>query len=226
MGVAVLVMAKAPRPGHAKTRLEPLLGPEGCARLQMELIRVAVAWGRTVGPVHVAVDPADGIDEVAALVGAPGVAGDAEATASPGVALHPQEGDDLGSRLAAATARVFAVHDGPVVTIGTDMPTLGPFHAAAVADDFAHGVDAIFGPAHDGGYYLVGLRAPQPELFALPPEAWGGPDVFPLTAGIAGRLELSVGLLRGERDLDTPADAEALLLHHALPEGVAAILRG
>jgi rSAM/selenodomain-associated transferase 1 len=205
-------MAKAPRPGHAKTRLEPLLGPDGCARLQAELIRVAVAWGRTVGPVHVAVDPADGTDEVAELVGA-------------GVALHPQEGGDLGRRLAAATARVFAVHDGPAVTIGTDMPTLGPFHAAALADDFAHGVDAVFGPAHDGGYYLVGLRASQPELFALPPEAWGGPDVFPLTAAIAGRLELSVGLLRGERDLDTPADAKALLLHHALPEGVAAILR-
>lgn len=206
-------MAKSPRPGHAKTRLEPLLGPDGCARLQAELIRVAVAWGRTVGPVHVAVDPGDGVDEVGSLVGS-------DAT------LFAQEGADLGQRLASATGRVFAVHDGPVVTIGTDMPTLGAFHADALRDDFAHGVDAIFGPAHDGGYYLVALGAPRPELFALPPEAWGGPDVFPLTAGIARELELSVGLLRGERDLDTPGDAEALLLHHALPEGVAAILRG
>ena len=113
-------MARAPRPGHAKTRLEPLLGPEGCARLQAELIRVAVAWGRTVGPVHVAVDPDDGVDEVGALVGG-------------GVTLLAQEGDDLGQRLAAATGRVFAVDGGPVVTIGTDMPTLGPFHADACA---------------------------------------------------------------------------------------------
>ena len=212
MTPAVLVMAKAPRPGHAKTRLEPLLGPAGCARLQAELIRVAVAWGQTVGPVHVAVDPPDAVAEVGALAG-------------DGVTLHPQEGDDLGQRLAAATGRVFAAHDGPVVTVGTDMPTLGSFHADAVRDDFAHGVDAIFGPAHDGGYYLVALREPRPELFALPADAWGGPDVFPLTAAIAGKLELEVGLLRGERDLDTPADATALLLHHALPAGVAAALR-
>src|SRR3954451_17080833 len=122
-------MAKAPRPGHAKTRLEPVLGPEGCARLQAELIRVAVAGGRTVGPVHVAVDPADGVEEVAALAGAD-------------VTVHPQEGDDLGARLVAATGRVFSAHAGPVTTIGTDMPTLGAFHADALRDDFAHGVYA------------------------------------------------------------------------------------
>jgi uncharacterized protein len=205
-------MAKAPRPGHAKTRLEPLLGPDGCARLQAELIRVAVAWAASVGPVWVAVDPADGVDEVRALIGGE-------------VTVFAQEGEDLGQRLVAATARVFAANGGPVATIGTDMPTLGSFHANAMRDDFEHGVDAVFGPAHDGGYYLVASREECPELFGLPSEAWGGPDVFPLTAGIARELELQVGLLRGERDLDTPADAEALLLHHELPAPIAAALR-
>jgi uncharacterized protein len=208
---AVLVMAKAPRPGHAKTRLEPLLGAAGCARLQAELIRVAVAWGRTVGPVFAAVDPAEGVEEVGALAG-------------PGVVAFAQHGDDLGERLIAATDWVFEHHGGPVVVIGTDMPTLGPFHAQAVRDDLASGVEAVLGPAHDGGYYLIGLRSPQPSLFGLPPDAWGGPEVLALTIGRAAEARLSVGLLRGERDLDTPGDAEALLLHHALPPTVAAVL--
>jgi uncharacterized protein len=198
-------MARAPRPGRAKTRLEPQLGPEGCARLQAELIRVAVQWGSTVGPVSVAVWPADALDEVDA----------------PGATLFGQEGADLGERMAGAVQRV----GGPAVVIGTDMPTLGPFHAASVRSDLSAGVDVVFGPAHDGGYYLVALREPRPDLFALPPEAWGGPEVLGLSLARAAEARLEVGLLRGERDLDTPGDARALLLHHALPASVAAILR-
>lgn len=198
-------MARAPRPGHAKTRLEPLLGTEGCARLQAELIRVAVRWGAALGPVFVAVSPADALEEVDA----------------PGALLFGQEGADLGERMAAAVQRV----GGPVVVIGTDMPTLGPFHATSVLSDLSAGVDVVFGPAHDGGYYLVALREPRADVFALPPEAWGGPEVLGRSLARAAAAELEVGLLRGERDLDTPGDARALLLHHALPESVASILR-
>jgi uncharacterized protein len=198
-------MARAPRPGQANTRLEPLLGPEGCARLQAELIRVAVRWAGTVGPVFVAVSPADALEEVDA----------------PGATVFGQEGADLGARMGAAVQRV----GGPVVVIGTDMPTLGPFHAASVLSDLSAGVDVVFGPAHDGGYYLVALREPRADVFELPPEAWGGPEVLGLSLARAAAAGLEVGLLRGERDLDTPGDARALLLHPALPETVASILR-
>src|SRR3954454_13201918 len=198
-------MARAPRPDHAKTRLEPLLGPEGCARLQAELIGVSVRWGATLGPVFVAVWPADALEEFDA----------------PGATLFGQEGADLGERMAAAVQRV----GGPVVVVGTDMPTLGPFHATSVMSDLSAGVDVVFGPAHDGGYYLVALREPRADVFALPPEAWGGPEVLGLSLARAAAAELEVGLLRGERHLDTPGDARALLLHHALPVSVAAILR-
>jgi uncharacterized protein len=199
-------MARAPRPGQAKTRLEPLLGPDGCARLQAELIRVAVRWAETVGPAFVAVSPADALEEVEA----------------PGATLFGQEGADLGERMGTAVQRV----GGPVVVIGTDMPTLGPFHAASVLSDLSAGVDVVFGPAHDGGYYLVALREPRTDLFALPAGAWGGSEVLFLSLARAAAAGLEVGLLRGERDLDTPGDAQALLLHHALPETVASILRG
>jgi rSAM/selenodomain-associated transferase 1 len=204
--LSVVVMARAPRPGRAKTRLEPLLGPEACARLQAELIRVAVQWAGTVGRVFVAVWPGDALGEVDA----------------PRAERFGQEGADLGERMAAAVERV----GGPVVVIGTDMPTLGEFHARSVRADLDAGVDVVFGPAHDGGYYLVALRQPRRDVFALPADAWGGPEVLALSLARAADARLEVGLLRGERDLDTPADARALLLHHALPPSVAAILRG
>jgi uncharacterized protein len=198
-------MADAPRPGRCKTALEPRLGPNGCALLQAELIRVAVAWGRTLGPVSVAVWPPDGVDEVNAA----------------GATAFAQEGADAGARMAASVDR----SGGPVVVIGTDMPTLGAFHAAAVRSDLCAGVDVAVGPSHDGGWYLVALRGPRPELFALPAGAWDGPEAFAALLARAAELRLSLGMLRGERKLDTPADADALLLHHALPGTVAARLR-
>jgi hypothetical protein len=214
MGPAALVMAKAPRVGEVKTRLEPLLGPEGCARLQALLLARAARWAAEVAPgaAFVAFTPEESLAEVGALVPA-------------GTDLFAQEGADLGARLAAATARAFAMHDGPLLTVGTDLATLEPRHAEAALDDLADGIDVTFGPAFDGGYYLIGLREPHPEVFALPSEAWGGPRVLQLSLQAAAEAGLSLGMLRGERDLDTPADARAALADPRFPDDIAAALR-
>jgi uncharacterized protein len=213
-GPAALVMAKAPRAGEVKTRLEPLLGAGRCARLQGALLARSARWAAAVAPgaAFVAFTPADALGEVGHLVPA-------------GTDLFPQEGADLGERLAAATARVFGLHDGPLLTVGTDLATLGRRHAAAALDDLADGIDATFGPAFDGGYYLIGLRAAHPEVFALPTEAWGGPQVLELSLRAAAEAGLSLGLLRGERDLDIPADARAALADPRFPEEIAVVLR-
>lgn len=209
---AVLIMARAPRPGECKTRLQPLLGAEGCARLQSALIGRALAWAGEIGAEPwIAFTPADAGEEVAADL--------------PPDRLFPQRGTDLGERLADATERVLADHDGPLLTIGTDLPTLRPLHARAALGDLEAGCDFSLGPAADGGYYLAAQRDPHPELFALPPDAWGGPSVFELTIAAAHAAGLSLGMLRLEIDLDTPADARWLLLDHALPEEIGAILR-
>lgn len=206
-------MARAPRPGEAKTRLEPLLGREGCARLQAALIARAVAWARDVGgEPWLAYTPADAREELAAC--------------APGARLLAQQGEGLGERLQHAIARVLAQHGGPLLTVGTDLPTLRARHARAALDDLAAGCDASIGPTADGGYYLIALREPHPELFALPPAAWGGPQVFELTIAAASEAGLELGMLRLEIDLDTPSDAHWLLLDTALPEDIAAILRG
>lgn len=215
MSAAALVIARAPRPGQCKTRLEPLLGPDGCARLQAGLVRRAAEWAAETAPgaAFLAFDPPDGEAELRALVPA-------------GVRLFPQVEGDLGDRLAAAIDRVFSENGGgPVLTIGVDVPRLAAGHAAAALSDLADECDVTLGPALDGGYYLIGLREPHPSLFALPTETWGGPEVWLLTIEAAQRAGLSLGLLRAERDLDTPGDAQALLSDPALPADVATLLR-
>jgi hypothetical protein len=126
-------------------------------------------------------------------------------------------GETLGAVTVADDAAGAAREVGtPVVVVGTEMPTLGPFHAEAVRADLHAGVDAVFGPAHDGGWYLIALGAPHYELLAT--------DELGSVLARAAELQLEVGLLRGERRLRTPADAEALRLHHAVPPAVAALL--
>ena len=207
---AAIVIAKAPRPGLCKTRLEPVLGPDGCARLQRALLRRAAAWAAAVGTSYVAFTPDDARDEIAEL--------------APRARLIGQVEGDLGDRLAAATGTVLAEHGGPIVLIGSDTPQLTPAHAEWALDDLGDGIDVTFGPASDGGYYLVGLREPHPEVFALPTEAWGGPDVLRLSLEAASAAGLSLGMLRSERDLDEAGDVGAFLADPLTPPDVRAAL--
>jgi rSAM/selenodomain-associated transferase 1 len=208
---AVVVMAKAPRAGLCKTRLEPLLGAEGCARLQAALVRRAAAWAAAAGEAFVAFTPGDAREEIAAL--------------APGATLVEQSGGDLGERLAGVTAAVSERHDGPLMLVGVDTPQLGPFHAESALDDLRGGVDVTFGPAADGGYYLVGMREPHPEVFALPSETWGGPEVFARSMAAAHQAGLSFGMLRAERDLDDEDDVRAFLVDPLTPPEIAELLR-
>jgi len=211
--LATLVMARAPVPGHCKTRLEPRLGPTGCARLQTALIAHAGRWAADVGGERsaIAVTPGDAVADVAAL--APGVR----------IALG-QTGDDLGTRLTEAAAHVLD-RAGPGTTgllvIGTDLPVLGPGHASDAAAALADGADVVFGPCFDGGYHLVGLKHADARIFALPPERWGGPDVLELSLRACATAGLrAVVLDRREHDLDVPADVDRALADPRTPAAV------
>lgn len=212
--LAVLVMARAPRPGSTKTRLEPMLGPAGCAQLQAALIArtTAIACQAAPGAVHVALDP-------------PGSAGQVGALLPSDVAVFEQCGGDLGQRMAHAVARVHAEHGGPIVVIGTDIPTLTADRLLAALALLEGGADAVFGPAFDGGYYLVAVHRPVPALFDLDPAVWGGPTVLAASLTAARAARLHVSLLPHLRDLDTPADAWALLDDGELPVEIERVLR-
>lgn len=214
----VLVMARAPVAGSTKTRLEPLLGPDGCARLQTALVRHTVSTAEAVAPGAVFVAVAGAVELVAPLAGTAVVFG--------------QCVGDLGARLLAAVRRVRAAvpgsaQSGPVVVVGTDCPQLGVGHLVAALRRVAAGAEVVFGPAHDGGYYLAALghTAPAGPVFDLPAAMWGGPQVLALSRAAAERAGLRTGLIGIEHDLDTPDDAATALTDPRVPAEVAALLR-
>jgi len=210
MGVSVLVMAKAPRAGAVKTRLEPMLGRDGCARLQAALIAVVSAWAAEVAP-------------GSAYLAFGGEEGELRPHVGDGVHCFPDCAGDLGDRLTAATARVFRERPDPLLVVGTDMPLLTRAHAREAEAVLRGGADVTFGPALDGGYWMVGLSRPSPDVFDLGGD-WGGPAVLARSLERAEMAGLRTELLGMERDLDDPADARALADHPRLPPAVAEVL--
>ena len=176
----LLVIAKQPVPGRVKTRLVPPCTHEQAAAL------AEAALADTLRTVLTA--PAR--RRVLVLDGRPGP------WLPPGFDVVPQCGGPLDERLAAAFA---AVH-GPALLIGMDTPQVTP---ALLTVDW-RAADAVFGPAEDGGFWALGLRAPDPALLR------GVPMSTPATGAIQrGRL-LAAGLrvtdLPRLRDVDTAAD--------------------
>jgi hypothetical protein len=210
----LLIMAKAPVAGQVKTRLEPLLGPDGCAALQEALIRRTAALDDGTG--FLAYSPTGAAGLLRPLIG-------------PRVRLIPQLTGDLGQRMAAAVRTVAAAApggSGPVIVVGTDCPALDRSHLARAAATLDAGHDVVLGPAHDGGYYLIGVARPDSRVFALPTEAWGGPRVAELTAEAVAGAGLSLGFIAPEHDLDTPADVPRLLGDPRLPSPIRQLLAG
>lgn len=205
---AVLIMARAPRAGAVKTRLQPRLGPDGCARLQAALIEHTVLLACQVFPdaTYLALDGPYAADSRARPLS--------------------QRGADLGARMHNAVMDVWAAHGGPVLVVGTDAPTLRERHLRAAATALVAGTDVVFGPALDGGYYLVGLREPAVAAVVLSIDArlWGGPDVLAASLTAVERAGLGADLLELLRDLDTPIDAYSLLAGGGLPAEVARLL--
>lgn len=185
----VLVMAKAPVPGRAKTRLCPPLSLDQAATLAeaalidtLEAVAASAARRRTL-----------------VLEGEPGP------WLLPGFRVIAQHGRGLDERLAAA----FKTTSGPALLVGMDTPQLTPtLLDQAIGLLRAPGVDAVLGPAEDGGWWIIGLRRADPRVFL------GVPMSSPRT-GRAQRARLRrLGLRCVElpmlRDVDRFEDARAV----------------
>jgi rSAM/selenodomain-associated transferase 2 len=140
--------------------------------------------------------------------------GDLRGLVPAGVEPVAQRGANLGERLANAVGDVFGRSRAgppalPLLVVGVDTRLVRK-HATDALAHLQHGIDVVFGPAVDGGYYLVAMARPQPALFDLPPQGWGGPDVLERSLAAAKAAGLTTALLAPERDLDTPDDAAAL----------------
>ncbi|MEE2787969.1 MAG: TIGR04282 family arsenosugar biosynthesis glycosyltransferase [Myxococcota bacterium] len=208
-----MIFTKAPVPGRVKTRLR--LAPDVAARMHTAFIRDVVhrhrapqrqttLWvtGETSHSLWTSLD----------------------------VPVHAQIGEDLGARLRHAFEQTLRA-GRPVVVLGTDSPTLPP---AYIHDAFArlNTVDAVVGPAFDGGYYCLGMTKMVPEL--LPADMpWGTEQVLERTLNAARDAGCSISLLPFWYDVDRPADLDMMKGHLAtlaaagitLPDATIACLR-
>ncbi len=198
-GSAVVVFAKAPQAGLAKTRLIPALGADGAAMLAERMLGHAARAAAAAAP------------DTLEICAAPDATHPAfgQVARDHGARLTTQGEGDLGQRMHRAFQRLLSSHRC-VVIIGTDAPSLDAVRVRqALASLDAH--DAVFVPALDGGYALVGLRSPQPSLFEG--VAWSTSGVMAQTRERLRAAGLRALELPAVADVDEPAD----LAH--LPQG-------
>lgn len=189
---ALIIFAKAPEPGLAKTRLAPLLGVEGAARLASRMLATTAlrALAAGIGPVELCCAPDAGHPQFHQLA------------RDHGIALTEQGQGDLGERMHRAFERVLSRYPRAIV-IGTDSPDLETTALREAADALSDH-PAVFAPATDGGYVLVGLTRPMPVLFQ--DIAWSSSEVMSQTRQRLARLGVIAYELPMHRDIDEPAD--------------------
>jgi rSAM/selenodomain-associated transferase 1 len=194
------VFVKAPVAGRVKTRLAAELGPRQAAHLYRQLGHTVVASCVGPGQYRTVVWFAPRGSRAAVRSWLGDLAVDA---------FLPQQGADLGARLAAAFAGHFQAGAAGVTIIGSDCPGVA---GGVVSDAFAalRRADAVIGPTLDGGYYLIALKKPEPGLFD--DVAWSTPEVLETTLSKARKLGLKIAMLPRLRDVDTARDARALRL--------------
>lgn len=192
--IGVAVFTRAPTPGTTKTRLIPRLGAQGAADLHARLIRHALAAAR---------ESATGCVTLWRAPAAPDPFL-AECAREFGADQRPQTKGDLGARMHACFEA-----GTPLLLMGTDAPMIDAALLRACADALAGGADAVFLPAEDGGYALVGLREPAPDLFDG--MVWSVDTVMEETR----RRLRALGLRWREPavvwDVDRPADVDRLI---------------
>lgn len=192
------LLAKTPQCGKVKTRLEPHLGAEGCLQLHKWLVE----------------------DQVKRLMEHSGydlalyVTGDLNhpywqtVRRSYGVNLYLQCDGDLGARMYDAVNRTLTQRPW-VILIGADCPALDARYVQEAINQLEYGADAVIGPAEDGGYVLLGLSRPIPEIFLG--VDWGTSRVLSQTMNKMDHLGMRPHLLNPLRDLDVWADYQFYL---------------
>ena len=190
----LVIFTRYPQPGQAKTRLIPALGPEGAARLQRDMTEHLLA---TVDPRVAAGD----LDLTVCYTG--GDLDDLKTWIGPERDYRDQGPGDLGARMHRAFTTTLQAPTDAALIVGTDCPEItAEIIEQAFAALTSH--DVVYGPAHDGGYYLVGLRRPDLSLFE--PIDWGTDRVLASSLEQARAAGLSVALLPTLTDIDRPED--------------------
>ena len=188
-----MVFARAPVPGKTKTRLIPALGAEAAAHLHAYLIDRTISLLMAIDNVNVTLwcmpSPNDPFFQLCA--------------GRYGVGLSTQHGDSVGSSMHHAFRK--ALESAPwAIVLGTDCPELQTDDVQQAIETMRSGMDAVAGPAYDGGYYLLGLRQASSHLFENIP--WGTEQVWTMTQDRLRTLGWSWATISWRHDLDRPED--------------------
>lgn len=188
----LLIFCKAPIPGQVKTRLTPSLTPEQAAETHRQLATTTlqIATAQPCCPIQLWCSPNTQSNFFA------------YAAQTFPLSLHQQQGEDLGARMHYALAKALKNYSYAMI-IGTDCPLLTPttLQEACIA---LKKNDIVLAPAEDGGYVLIGCKAPQPVLFEDMP--WGSDRVLPLTRERIRQQSLTAFELATHWDVDTIDD--------------------
>ena len=191
----LIVFVRAPRAGAVKTRLAQKIGADAACDAYRKLVHAVLIGIESISDVQLRYSPDDAESEVQPWL-------------RRSWSLAPQGTGDLGERLTRAFADSFASGARRVVIIGSDCPWLSD---GDIQEAWNHleTHDLVLGPAHDGGYWLVGLREPKPEVFNG--ISWSTETVLNQTLEHARAGGLRFRLLRELRDVDTLGDWYAFL---------------
>lgn len=186
----LIIFLKAPRVGTVKTRLAQAIGAERACAAYRELAERVLDVAEKFGVAELRFSPDDALDEIQPWLRRNGTA-------------HPQGDGDLGARMHRAFADAFERGAERVVIIGSDCVEIQTSDLRSAFRELkTH--DLVVGPAIDGGYWLIGLRAPQPEIFRE--IAWSSDQVLGQTLQRAKSQGLKIQLLRILSDIDTEDD--------------------
>jgi hypothetical protein len=202
----LLLFGRRPRAGRVKTRLAPALGTARALTLYRAFLADQLRFARSfAGGARVewwtdgALDPA--LDR--------GLSGD-------GLELRRQGRGDLGRRLARACRAAERAGSSATVVVGADSPTLPRGHVDEAFERLEEGAAAVLGPAQDGGYVLIGVRAYRPELFRDIP--WDTPDVARVTRLRAAEAAIRIDEITPWYDVDDAPGLRRLLEDLRRPE--------
>jgi len=189
----VCMILKAPRTGSVKTRLARDVGPERATAIYRALVErqareIPREWAAAI---HFT--PSDAGGEMEEWLGP---------CLSAAARFVPQCDGDLGRRLIGTIRAEFQRGAERIFLVGGDCPGLSCDYFLE-ADRSLNESDVVIGPAADGGYVLLGIKAPHDALFET--IAWSTPTVLGQSLAVARRLSLSVGLLPTLEDIDDAA---------------------
>lgn len=193
MNRIIIIMAKVPRAGNVKTRLQPFLPPAKCRTLAEAFVADAINKARNVcDKLIVAFAPAE-----------------KSFFDSENLTLIEQTGANLGEKMAHAFDFAFAENPSAgIVLIGTDSPTFPSEFITQAFEKLEKETEIILGASADGGFYLIGLRRPIAHLFEN--IEWSSPHVNQQISRNIENLQIDWQTIPAWYDVDTPDDLQRL----------------